>query len=132
MDVLIDTQILLWTQEGNPALPQHIKEILLDSTSRKWVSQISFIEVAIKLKLGKLPAFVVSIEQLIDQAQQDGFNELPIANKHISAYEQVPFFEQHRDPFDRLILATALTENWPVISADEKFQLYREVVKVIW
>ena len=71
-------------------------------------------------------------KQLIDQAQQDGFNELPIANKHISAYEQVPFFEQHRDPFDRLILATALTENWPVISADEKFQLYNDIVEIIW
>lgn len=46
---------------------------------------------------------------------------MPITNNHLLAYDQIPFYADHRDPFDRLILATALAEQMPIISADEKF-----------
>ncbi len=56
-NLLIDTHVLLWVQENNPALSESIRNHLQNSTHVKWVSQISFIEIAIKLKLGKLPSF---------------------------------------------------------------------------
>ncbi len=132
MNILVDTQILLWTQQGNMASLRPVEAILKDPNHLKWVSQISFFEIAIKSKVGKLPSFSLSLQQLIQQAKEDGFRELPISNAHIAAYERIPLFDQHRDPFDRLILATALAENWPVISADEKFRLYDGVVQLIW
>lgn len=109
-----------------------VEAILRDPNHIKWVSQISFFEIAIKSKVSKLPFLAVPLQQLIQQAKEDGFRELPISNAHLAAYDRVPLFEQHRDPFDRLILATALAENWPVISADEKFRLYDGVVQLIW
>ncbi|WP_262482994.1 type II toxin-antitoxin system VapC family toxin [Arsenicibacter rosenii] len=64
--------------------------------------------------------------------QKERIQVYPIMDAHILSYLVIPLFDQHRDPFDRLILATALAENWPVISADEKFRLYDGVVQLIW
>lgn len=96
------------------------------------MSQLSFIEIAIKLKIGKLPNFLVSVNELIAQAEQDGLHIVPLDNRHIAAYDQIPLYPNHRDPFDRLILATALSERMPLISADEKFSRYQDIVDVIW
>ena len=132
MDILIDTQVLIWIQEDNPAIPERIRTILTSAANQVYVSQISLIEIAIKLKIGKLPDFKVSIKELISQTEQDGFRIIRIGNHHISFYDQIPFYADHRDPFDRLILATSLAEQMPIISADEKFSRYRPVVDVIW
>lgn len=88
-------------------------------------------EISIKLKLGKLPEFIVSIEYITSQLLSDGFSILPILNNHIFCYQSVPFFEDHRDPFDRFLLATALSEQIPIISVDKNFTLYRPLITVI-
>ena len=131
MEVLIDTQVLIWIQENNPALSATSRTVLSDSVNRIFVSQISFFEVAIKLKVGKLPDFRVSVSELIDQTRRDGIRTLRLDEYYIATYEQIPFYADHRDPFDRLILATALAEKMPFISADEKFGRYRDV-EIIW
>lgn len=90
------------------------------------------IKIAVKLKIGKLPEFVISMSALVKQILADGFKILPLTTEHIIAYDRVPFFEEHRDPFDRLILATALYEGWPVMLADQKFSRYNGQVEIIW
>lgn len=132
MNILIDTQILIWIQEDNPAIPERVRTLLIDSANQIYVSQISLIEIAIKLKVGKLLNFHISIEELITQTEQDGFCIAKLDNHHISFYDQIPLYADHRDPFDRLILATALAERMPVISSDEKFVRYRSIVDIIW
>ncbi|MBC8153624.1 MAG: type II toxin-antitoxin system VapC family toxin [Bacteroidetes bacterium] len=132
MTLLIDTQVLLWFQEDNPQLPVRNKLILEDPLNTIWVSQVSLFEIAIKLKIGKLPDFVVSILTLTEQIREDGFAILPLHNEHITAYVELPLLDDHRDPFDRLIMATALHENWPVMSADATFSRYKDLVTVIW
>ncbi len=88
-------------------------------------------EISIKLKLGKLPEFIVSMENIIEQLLNDGFTLLPITNNHISLYQAIPFFNEHRDPFDRFLIAAALSEKIPIISSDEKFLLYPPLITVI-
>ncbi|MFZ4698770.1 MAG: PIN domain-containing protein [Candidatus Methylumidiphilus sp.] len=61
---------------------------------------------------------------------QDGFVILPLQTKHIEAHSDIPLFPEHRDPFDRLLLATALSENIPIISSDGNFELYKRHVQV--
>lgn len=131
MQYLLDTQVLIWSLEDNPKLKYSIKAIIENVENTIFVSQFSLIEISIKLKLGKLPKFSVSIELMIDQLLQDGFTLLPVLNTHIIKYQSVPFFEEHRDPFDRFLLATALSEQIPIISLDEKFTLYRPLITVI-
>ncbi|PPD03141.1 MAG: PIN domain-containing protein [Methylobacter sp.] len=95
-------------------------------------SQISLFEIAIKQKIGKLPSFSSSLNEVYDQALQADFSFLSIKNQHIFSYHKVPLLDNHRDPFDRLLLATALDENAVILSADKNFALYSDLVQVFW
>ena len=55
-----------------------------------------------------------------------------MSDEHILAYQDIPFYDDHRDPFDRMMLATALAEEVAIISSDGKFQRYHDIVTVIW
>ncbi len=129
---LMDTHCLLWFQNNNPNIPADVMDILQDTRNAIFFSQISLYEIAIKQKTGKLSQFLISIEELHEQALQDGFQFLPIQNAHLFNYNKIPLNEAHRDPFDRLLLATAYTEDIPILTADEKFHLYDDLIKVIW
>ena len=89
------------------------------------------IEIVIKSKLGKLPNFNYLINSLIEKLGEIEFEILPIKNDHINTYHSIELIENHRDPFDRLIIASALFENIPVISADEKFKNYTNIIELI-
>ncbi len=132
MNVLIDTEVLIWVQSKPTALSTVSQQHLADPLTTKWVGEVSLFEIAIKQKVGKLHQFETTLSAYIQQLQEDGFVLLPIDNQHIVAYDRIPFFEDHRDPFDRLILATALHEGWPVMSADPKFTRYKDQVEIIW
>lgn len=132
MKLLLDTQIFIWFQLNDTQLPDHIRELIEDPANDVFVSHLSFIEITIKQVINRLPTFLVLTEELINKAEADGFFIMPVSLPHIAAYRRIPFFEDHRDPFDRLILATALAEQMSLISADEKFSRYRDLVDVIW
>ncbi len=57
---------------------------------------------------------------------------LPVDYHHVNAYLKIPLIANHRDPFDRLLLATALYEGLAIITADEKFSYYNNLVTIIW
>lgn len=131
MQYLLDTQILVWALEDNPRLKSKHRALLENPDNTILVSQFSLLELSIKFKLGKLPKFIVSIEHITNQLLSDGFTILPILNNHIFAYQSIPLFEDHRDPFDRFLLGTALFEQIPIVSVDENFSLYRTVLSVV-
>lgn len=97
-----------------------------------FISRISLFEIAIKLKAGGRIDLKRGLAGLINDCRDENITILPITDEHLLSYNQIPFHNDHRDPFDRLILATVLAERMPVISADEKFSRYRDVVEVIW
>jgi PIN domain nuclease of toxin-antitoxin system len=70
----------------------------------------------------------IPIEKLIQLIQKDGFTILNLKDEHIHAYDSIPLLADHRDPFDRLLLATSLFEQIPIISADEKFKMYSSII----
>lgn len=98
MNVLIDTEVLIWVQSNPAAISTVARQRLLDPLTTKWISEVSLFEIAIKQKVGKLQEFTTDLLTYIEQVQRDGFVLLPIANRHIIAYDQIPFFEDHRDP----------------------------------
>lgn len=126
---LIDTQILIWTMISPQRLSPEIRSIL--QNHEIFISQITFLEIAIKQKIGKLPEFDLSIEALSSRVEQDGFNVLSLQKRHIAAYNAIPLFADHRDPFDRILLATALSENMPILSADADFKRYSAHVQLV-
>lgn len=130
MPFLLDTQVAIWKLTNPGKLPTPLYHSLQNETLV--VSEVSLFEIAIKQKVGKLPDLSATISEIAERLTDDGITLIPVTVQHISAYDQIPFFDDNRDPFDRLILATALAEQMPVISADEKFTRYRDVVQLIW
>jgi PIN domain nuclease of toxin-antitoxin system len=126
MIYLIDTQILIWYQLNSEKLNPEILVLLRDVGNTVYVSAISLFEIAIKQKIGKLPALDMTIASLSELIIQDGFTLLEIKTAHLAAYADIPLMLEHRDPFDRLLLATAFCEIIPIISADQNFAQYRK------
>ena len=129
MRYLIDTQILIWAMINPEKLSKQTIEILKNNNI--FISQISLFEIAIKQKIGKLPDFTLSINALVELMNQNSFNIFPITTQHIETYHAIPLLENHRDPFDRLLLAIAMSENMPIISADANFVHYISHIQLI-
>lgn len=129
---LLDTHCLLWFQENNKDIPEKVMDVLKNTENEIYFSQISLFEIAIKQKIGKLPDFKVSLSDIHEQAVSDLFTFLPLLNQHLFQYKNVPLLENHRDPFDRLLIATAIEEKLIIITADEKFSNYNKLIDIYW
>lgn len=122
MNLLLDTQALLWFLLDDPRLIGKARESILTADRLIFVSPASLWEIAIKISLGKysLPEpFAAFWDQ---QLLINGFTLLPISVSHAAKVAILPF--HHRDPFDRLIIAQSLVEEIPVVSSDEMFDRY--------
>lgn len=126
---LLDTQVLIWALTSPSRLSADIINLL--SRNSIFVSHISLLEIAIKQKIGKLPELPISVNDLEKIILTDGFGLMPLSAAHIHAYNAIPLHEAHRDPFDRLILATAYSEKIPVVSADGNFKIYNGIISLI-
>lgn len=132
MRYLLDTHCLIWFQEANPKIPDAVMKLIRNADNIIFFSQLSLYEIAIKQKIGKLPQFLATITEVYQQALKDNFTFLPIDNKHLEAYKNIPLLEEHRDPFDRLLIATAYVENIEVMTGDKNFGLYPDSITVRW
>jgi PIN domain nuclease of toxin-antitoxin system len=128
MDYLMDTHTVLWFLNGDEkSLSDTAKAIIQNQQHTKLVSMVSIWEAGIKINLGKL-VFPQNTSGFINQIRRNGFKLLPISEDHIVALEQLPLI--HRDPFDRLLVATAIVEQMGLISCDANIKLYP--VNRIW
>jgi PIN domain nuclease of toxin-antitoxin system len=132
MEYLIDTHVCIWAIADKEKLSVPVREILENTGNKILLSQASLYEIAVKLSVGKIPGFEVSITEFIESVYATGFEIVPIKNEHIIAYTNFNFREDHRDPFDRLLIAASFFEKTPFITKDEKFQNYSDRVKIIW
>jgi len=128
MNLLLDTQALLWFMLDDPRLSGKAWERIVVADVFVFVSPASLWEIAIKISLGKyaLPAPFAAFwdEQLLT----NDFALLPISVSHTARVVDLPF--HHRDPFDRLIIAQSLVEGMPVASSDDMFDRYG--VERVW
>lgn len=88
------------------------------------VSAVSYAEIAIKVLIGRILVPVADVRSFVSRAQEDlMFELLPLTHDHALAVSDLPM--HHRDPFDRLLVAQALTESVPLISSDRILTRYR-------
>lgn len=132
MYYLLDTHVCIWAIAEQNKLSSRVKEILEDSGNGFFVSKMSFFEIAIKLKIGKLAHFNVTLSEFIDTTYRSGYNTLAIRDEHFKAYSEINFRDTHRDPFDRYLSATAHHEDLGFITKDEKFDFYKKDYPIIW
>jgi PIN domain nuclease of toxin-antitoxin system len=128
MKVLLDTHTFLWYVEKNKSLSKKALEIITDSQENVCLSIISIWEIAIKHSIGKLTLHVPLNDFITDEIENTVITLLPINSIHCLNVAVLPF--HHRDPFDRMIIAQALTENIPLISNEKLFDSYN--IKRIW
>lgn len=122
---LLDTNVVLWLSEDKPRIDQ-IKPLLLSTESQVFISAVTWWEIAIKIRTGKL---TVDLEQLHSQAEKRAFNELPITSKYMKTYLELPLL--HKDPFDHMLLAQAIYSPMRLITGDSFLAEYSSLVMVI-
>ena len=125
MRLLIDTQIFIWAVMESENLSAQARQIMLDATE-VFVSAASIWEIAIKVRLGRLEGDPSEFVAAIDQS---GFRELVISARHAAMVHQLPL--HHRDPFDRMLVAQALSEPLRLLTSDRMLSQYSELVMTV-
>ena len=129
MRVLVDTHPFLWDLDNDPRSSRKAIEILSSDKYELVFSLVSLWEIAIKIKIGKLQTVGSSVAYIRDEMDNYSMELLPIRYEHILRLEHLPH-PKHADPFDRLLIAQALSENLPIVTADHAFREYG--VRVVW
>lgn len=121
MRVLIDTHIALWVALDDARLRGHARDLLRDPLVQPVLSVASMWEISIKASLGKLPLPVSAEDFLAREISARGYETLDVRRPHAARVATLPWpASGHRDPFDRLLIAQALVEGLPLLSADAR------------
>jgi PIN domain nuclease of toxin-antitoxin system len=115
MKLLLDTHVLIWWQDNNPRLSRGARAVLADPRHTLVVSVASFWEMSIKFRQGKLET---AGSVAYRKAAEEQFQILGIDDRHLVALETLQERANHKDPFDRLLLAQALSEDIPLMTGD--------------
>lgn len=120
--VLVDTHLILWMRV-EPLRMTAGERAVIDSASRRLVSIVSIWEIAIAQTVGRLPRD----EHLLEVPP--GFDLLPLHVQHSKAYTRLPM--HHRDPFDRMLVAQAQSEQVPLLTRDGAVAAYHEHATIL-
>lgn len=126
--LLLDTHVFLWWVTDDANLTTVTRQAIADTNNECCLSLASCWEMAIKSSLGKLRLAKPVGRFVTEQLADNGFTLLPIELRHAARIEKLPF--HHRDPFDRLLIAQAITEKLTIVTADQIFAKYG--AKTLW
>ncbi|MFI5161853.1 MAG: type II toxin-antitoxin system VapC family toxin [Sphingobacteriales bacterium] len=127
MRIILDTHALIWFTEGDNKLSSKAISAISNTTYKKYVSIASLWEIVIKSSKSKLE-LKQSFAELNHFLSLNQIEVIAIESKHLNTLLTLP--HHHGDPFDRLIIAQAITENLTIVSADRHFEGY--AVEIFW
>lgn len=119
-DFLLDTHTFIWLSENDPNLPSNLRD-MIDAADTVYLSIASLWEIAVKLNIGKL-SLQRSYETIGAELETSDILLLPISFIDTTQIRDLPL--HHRDPFDRMLIAQAITRSLVLISRDAKFDAY--------
>jgi len=128
MKLLLDTHTALWWVNDYEKLSLKARALLSDDSHSLYISIISAWEVAIKASIGKLYEFEGGVKAFLAEMEVNPVVLFPIMPRHVEMVETLPF--HRRDPFDRLLIATAMAENMTILTADEN--IFKYGVPSVW
>lgn len=126
--LLLDTHLLIWASSMPEKLSNEARAQILSIDNPLFFSTVSIWEISIKSALQKQD-FHIDAQQLYRGLLRAGYQELCMRAEHALATEQLPLW--HKDPFDRLLLAQAVTEGMMLMSADIQLHAYGSPVMVV-
>ena len=118
MNILLDTHVLIWALENNPTLSTSARSSITRARNMVFVSSVSIWEIGIKKNLGKLE----TPDNLQEEIKLHRFTPLPINYDHAELAGKLP--DIHKDPFDRMLIAQAITERLRLVTRDEWIARY--------
>ena len=125
MRILLDTHLFIWAVADHPRLNKEARG-LIENASEVYVSAASIWEIAIKSKLGKIEA---DPEEMAAAIEESGFIELPVSSLHAAQVGKLPVNDDHKDPFDRLLVAQSMAEPLVLLTADPQLKPYSSLVR---
>lgn len=128
MRLLLDTHLILWWQGAQKKLPSEARALVENTPDPVYVSRASLWEITIKAGLGKIR---VDLPRFCERVTADGFIWLPIENAHILQLAELPQCADHKDPFDRLLVAQSQSEPLTLLTVDPKLERYGNTVRVL-
>jgi PIN domain nuclease of toxin-antitoxin system len=127
MRLLLDTHAVLWFLDDVKKLSDTALRAIVDPANEKYVSIATAWELAIKISLKKL-SFNGDAANFFKVVDENGFIMTAVRREHIEAVETLSF--HHRDPFDRILIATAVSADMAIVTADANIRAYG--VNCIW
>jgi PIN domain nuclease of toxin-antitoxin system len=127
MDLLIDTHTFIWFLEGDSQLSPTATAHIKNPENYCAISIASLWEASIKININKL-SLKIAPSMLEEYLIKTDIAILPISLKQLGVLETLPL--HHRDPFDRLIISQAISNNFSVITKDDSFKLYP--IEILW
>lgn len=119
MRLLLDTHVLLWSLHRPERMSRQALELLSDARNEVIASAVSFWEIAVKKRAGKME---VDLSLVMTGAAAQGFIRLGIEERHLQTLVGLPF--HHRDPFDHLLIAQAIAEDAAFVTGDRAAARY--------
>jgi|SRR3989344_3332600 len=121
MRYLLDTNILLWWLEDDQKLKSSIRAEIQDQRNQIFISIVSGIEISIKNRSGKLP-LKTTLHKIFEATD---FIVMDINLEHLFELDKLALHSNHKDPFDRMLIAQAVAENCTLITNDPKITKYK-------
>ncbi|WP_353569816.1 type II toxin-antitoxin system VapC family toxin [Candidatus Albibeggiatoa sp. nov. BB20] len=128
MKLLLDTHVFLWLRFAPEKLSQPALAAYQNKQNQAYLSLASILEMQIKQQLGKLELDIELSELVQKQCEHNDIQLLPITLTHILNLQTLPF--HHKDPFDRLLISQANSENMTLLTVDALFSNYD--VQILW
>ncbi|BET68608.1 type II toxin-antitoxin system VapC family toxin [Opitutales bacterium ASA1] len=133
MNLLLDTCSLLWALQDADQLSADARRALLDPANTISVSVVSFWEIGLKSGLGKLVLHQATPEDIPRFVEESGWTIHPLSPATAAGVGRLPRPSDHRDPFDRLLVWTAIHEGFSLVSGDDALPHYvPHGLKICW
>lgn len=127
MSYLIDTHTLIWAISDTNKLSRKVRKLIENLDNKIYISVVSLWEITVKKSLGKLE-FGFTTEEFFDLITKTRIEVLNIEKDHLIKLQSLAY--HHKDPFDRLIIAQCISENYSLISKDQVLSKYP--LELIW
>ena len=129
MRLHLDTNILVFLICDNTSLSKDVLEYLFDYSNTLYTSVVCVHELIHLFQIGKISARnekgkTLRAEDIVETLEKMSINRVTVNDRHLQAYSALPFVRDHRDPFDRMIIAQAISDKATLVSSDLKFQWY--------
>ena len=133
MEYLLDTHTFIWSFRQPESLSKKVYDIISDSDNKIYLSSISLWEIAIKHQIKKLDLGNLNILHIPNIASEYDYTIVNPEPYDYITFSELPVKENHRDPFDRMLIHTAIRNNFIILSKDEKFAQYeKDGLQLLW